>query len=412
MDKKEQFENWLENTKSLSIKSCKNYSSAVTKISKDLIESGKTLNSLYDISDHSEIVKLSNIYWTPEMIKKDKEKWKRMYSNGFRHYLEFSESINSEVKITAVKDRVINKVELSTNINKPSIVSRGEYVRTQPEEKLVMEENKKYTRKEIWQYFNPNYDYPDGGSWFTGYTSTKDQKNVVAFLNIGVAGRTGHDFENSFDRETQRVTWFGKPSSHSNQPLFEEMLNNQKEIHIFARWADKDDWEYLGIGYPHDYEDDYYIKNDPKGRTAIKVELKINSNNINKHSNQLIEDKTPQSRSDLISRLITDPKLRNWIKNTYRNTCQICSTQMKTPNKYYSEAAHIRAKKDEGLDSTGNILCLCANCHALFDQGAYWIDDNMNVIHFEDGFRGKLYIEKSHKIDFDNIRFHREKFNF
>ena len=64
MDNKEQFENWLENTKFLSIKSCKNYSSAVTKISNDLIESGETLDSLYNISDHSELVKLSNIYWT------------------------------------------------------------------------------------------------------------------------------------------------------------------------------------------------------------------------------------------------------------------------------------------------------------------------------------------------------------
>ena len=137
MDKKEQFENWLEDTKSLSIKSCKNYSGAVTKISKDLIESGETRHSLYDITDHSELVKLSNIYWTPAMIKKDKEDWKSMYGIGLRHYIEFCESIHSGIKITAVKDRVIHEVELSTNLNKPSIVSRGQYVRTQPEEKLV-----------------------------------------------------------------------------------------------------------------------------------------------------------------------------------------------------------------------------------------------------------------------------------
>ena len=137
MDNKEQFENWLENTKFLSIKSCKNYSGAVTKISKDLIESGETRHSLYDITDHSELVKLSNIYWTPAMIKKDKEDWKSMYGIGLRHYIEFCESIHSGIKITAVKDRVIHEVELSTNLNKPSIVSRGQYVRTQPEEKLV-----------------------------------------------------------------------------------------------------------------------------------------------------------------------------------------------------------------------------------------------------------------------------------
>jgi hypothetical protein len=94
------------------------------------------------------------------------------------------------------------------------------------------------TRNEIWQSFHPNQGTkPKGGNWDTGYTIEGDE--LIAFMNIGAAGRTGHDFENAYDSESELVTWFGKPNSHSQQPTFKKLLDGDVKPHFFARWDSK-----------------------------------------------------------------------------------------------------------------------------------------------------------------------------
>ena len=81
----------------------------------------------------------------------------------------------------------------------------------------------------------------------TGYTIEGDE--LIAFLNIGAVGRTGHDFENAYDSETELVTWFGKPNSHSKQPTFTKLLDGNLKSHFFARWDSKNTKStYLGLG--------------------------------------------------------------------------------------------------------------------------------------------------------------------
>jgi predicted restriction endonuclease len=60
------------------------------------------------------------------------------------------------------------------------------------------------------------------------------------------------------------------------------------------------------------------------------------------------------------------------IKRLYDNTCQICRTRLVTASGPYSEGAHIRPLgiPHNGPDTLENILCLCPNCHALFDGHA------------------------------------------
>ena len=69
MDKKKDFQIWLEKRKSLSNSSCEKYASAIDKISKDLINNGNLQYSLFDISNPMELNNLSTIYWTENMIR-------------------------------------------------------------------------------------------------------------------------------------------------------------------------------------------------------------------------------------------------------------------------------------------------------------------------------------------------------
>ena len=56
-----------------------------------------------------------------------------------------------------------------------------------------------YKRDEIASIARPE-DPPRGGPWTTGYARIED--NLYVFMNMGVPGRTGHDFDNHYDKKT------------------------------------------------------------------------------------------------------------------------------------------------------------------------------------------------------------------
>ena len=61
------------------------------------------------------------------------------------------------------------------------------------------------TRSEIWSTFHAGEgDKPKFGNWDTGYVTEGDE--LIAFLNIDAAGRTGHDFANYYDPESEEIT--------------------------------------------------------------------------------------------------------------------------------------------------------------------------------------------------------------
>lgn len=113
-------------------------------------------------------------------------------------------------------------------------------------------------------------------------------------------------------------------------------------------------------------------------------------------------------------KLARDTAAANRIKEMYRHTCQICEKRLviSPTGEAYSEAAHIQAlgKPHDGPDIMDNILCLCPNCHALFDRGALQISDSLDVI---DGLTGRyqraLTRRKEHRIRLSFVRQHRSR---
>ena len=70
-----------------------------------------------------------------------------------------------------------------------------------------------YKRDEIATIARPE-DPPQGGAWATGYA--RIESDLFIFMNIGVPGRTGHNFDNHYDENTGTAVWFGKPNSRSD----------------------------------------------------------------------------------------------------------------------------------------------------------------------------------------------------
>ena len=113
-----------------------------------------------------------------------------------------------------------------------------------------------YSRDDIhFLYFEKPVPKRRTGTWTTGYVQPQGSDDLIIFMNIGVAGKTGHDFNNKFDPETNTIVWFGKPKSHSGQPTFKKILSKELTPHFFARWDTKNKFVYLGTGSVVDYKD-------------------------------------------------------------------------------------------------------------------------------------------------------------
>jgi len=193
--------------------------------------------------------------------------------------------------------------------------------------------------------------------------------------------------------------------------------NNEKE---FLEWLTYNQ----GLSNPSKYisslntiSNDLIKKNILNENNKLLYESQTSRFLVIKHSDYIYklkeeENKSPKEKYNYTKTLVTDPKLIGWIKNIYNNKCQICLNQIVVPQGFYSEAAHIKAKSDGGFDNKNNILCLCPTCHIQFDMGALWLNENLEVIHFETKNKiANLEISRDHNIDLKNVKFHREKFN-
>ena len=119
----------------------------------------------------------------------------------------------------------------------------------------MFKKGSKYTRVDVGWICLPETGRPAGGDWDTGYVRVDE--NLIAFVNIDIPGRTGHNFDNQYDLEKNILIWFGKPNSHSRQPIMQKVINGDLTSHFFIRTKENDKFTYLGIGKVVQFEDKF-----------------------------------------------------------------------------------------------------------------------------------------------------------
>lgn len=115
-----------------------------------------------------------------------------------------------------------------------------------------------------------------------------------------------------------------------------------------------------------------------------------------------------QRRGSFTQRIVRNTKIAAKVKKWHNYTCQICGVRLETPAGPYAEGAHIRAlgTPHNGPDREDNLLCLCPNCHVLFDAGSITIDSAFGI--WERGERrGSLRTKPRHVIDRKQLDRHR-----
>lgn len=112
-----------------------------------------------------------------------------------------------------------------------------------------------------------------------------------------------------------------------------------------------------------------------------------------------------------VLRIIRNTKTAGDVKKMYSYQCQVCGITIATKSGFYAEGAHIRplGKPHNGDENAANLLCLCPNHHVMFDKGIYAIGNNFTL---QGALSGKLHIEQGHKIQIDNLNYHRKSHGY
>jgi len=235
-----------------------------------------------------------------------------------------------------------------------------------------------YTRSDVWKHYHPNSgEKPKGGNWDTGWV--REGSDLIAFLNIDSAGRTGHDFANAYDPEEEVLIWYGKPETHSNQPLVKDMIDGVLNIHFFARWDSKNiRFIYLGEGTIVSFEDGTPIQND---KTAIRFVVSLSSRNMSIGAEGLpdVSGDVPEfakRKSMIVNKWERDLGKRQECINHFGYDCQVCGFSFERAfgelGREFCHVHHIEPLGEVGgeknIDPTRDLIPVCANCHAMIHR--------------------------------------------
>lgn len=114
----------------------------------------------------------------------------------------------------------------------------------------------------------------------------------------------------------------------------------------------------------------------------------------------------PDRVKSYTTRIVRDTLAAEAVKDAHQHVCQTCSTRIERPGGAYAQGAYIRplGRPHNGPDTADNILCLCPNCHVLFDGWAFAIEDDGTLI---GALSGCLTEIETHIINRQHLGYHR-----
>jgi putative restriction endonuclease len=242
-----------------------------------------------------------------------------------------------------------------------------------------------------------------------GYKDDLDLGDRIIYTGQGGQAKTGPKIQVS-DQEIVR----------GNKALVNSHLNQSPVIVIRGFKGDKKFSPTSGYRYDGLYMvSKHWFEPSQDGPLVIRFEL------LKVEDSSDIEVKTPPvfagaipegnvnpSRSSVTksARIKRDLNVPKWIKATYKDECQSCGTTVRTPSGSYSQGAHIKGLgfPHSGADTTDNMLCLCPNCHVMFDFGSLYIKDDLEtLVNVITGKESKLLVSADHKLDLEAVQYHR-----
>jgi 5-methylcytosine-specific restriction protein A len=217
-----------------------------------------------------------------------------------------------------------------------------------------------YSRKDIYRIIGIPVN-TKGGNWDTGYNKFKD--DYFIFANVGIAGRTGHNYANKFIGNYFR--WYAKKGTNINQPQINELLNPLGYIYIFFRNDNSHPFTFAGTGLPISHKDlspveiTWKLLNDFTDIPLSQREVNLIKEGDFSEIQSKVYERNPLARKICIAH--------------YGYSCQICGFSFR--DKYgnlgneFIHVHHIKPlTKKTKTDPIKELRPLCPNCHAMIHK--------------------------------------------
>ncbi len=238
-----------------------------------------------------------------------------------------------------------------------------------------------YTRKDVFEISGRSKG-SRGGIYSTGYYPYKGDWFI--FCNIGVAGRTGHDYSNQFVGD--ELLWFGKNGTRKNQPTIQSLISTNSKVYIFTRTDNRDPFNYAGLGKAKLVEDTCpvrivweFVDKDEFQPTVLAEEVL--------EAQKYWEGATKQISVNIYER---NPEARRKCIERYGSNCYVCGFNFKQIyggiGENFIHVHHLKSISEIGqeyqIDPIRDLCPVCPNCHAMLHQKkpAYTIGELKDII--------------------------------
>jgi hypothetical protein len=218
----------------------------------------------------------------------------------------------------------------------------------------MFQTNEQYTKKEIYKILKVPLR-AQKGAWNTGYREYKGA--IFIFANIGVAGRTGHDYDNHW--QGPDLTWYAKTTARLHQALIQKMLDPQTTVYIFTRDDDRAPYIYQGIGT---------VKRASRNSSPVKLTWALNKGRGRARSKitikEAMNDKDKKAVAKAYRARNGQSQLKSNLMRLYGGKCCISGE----PIEEILHACHIVPHASSGNNKSTNGLLLRSDIHDLFDS--------------------------------------------
>jgi 5-methylcytosine-specific restriction enzyme A len=223
--------------------------------------------------------------------------------------------------------------------------------------------DRQYARKDVYHEIGVPED-THGGSWDTGYNKYHD--DYFIFTNIGIPGRTGHDYGDRFEGDT--LVWKAKGGTRLGQPQMMELLDPPGYVYIFYRTNNQDPFTYVGTGVPISHKD----------TSPVEVVWKL----LGDYSEQELSNRELKEISEGGQRTVTsttyerNPLARRLCVSHYGYKCAVCGFDFGEVygdlGSGYIHVHHVvpisTIGKEYIVDPIKDLRPVCANCHAMIHR--------------------------------------------
>jgi 5-methylcytosine-specific restriction enzyme A len=238
----------------------------------------------------------------------------------------------------------------------------------------------KYSKQEIYIICSVP-KHKQGGNWNTGYHQYEGDWFI--FCNVGVAGRTGHDYENRF--VGKELVWYGKNKCNVKHSSIQSMLQPAGNIFIFHRYGDRDPYTFNGKGIA--------IAHKPTTPVEITWSFQMISSKQEPLAEEIVE---PPEFTEGVAKSIyvnvyeRNPEAREACVARYGYICSVCNFDFsKTYGKIGTGFIHVHhlkplseIKQEYQIDPIVDLRPVCPNCHAMLHKRkpAYSIEELIFLI--------------------------------